>query len=751
MPVPTSALTLAGPAWPRGVVDGMCGIAGILLAPNAADPRRLAAVEAMTATLHHRGPDGGGIWIDRDAGVALGHRRLAIVDLSEAGRQPMLSHGEGLIMTFNGEVYNFAELRIELEALGHRFRGHSDSEVMLAAFESFGLEDALKRFAGMFALGLFDRKSRLLHLARDRLGKKPLHVAFVDGALLFASELKAITAFPGFRPTVDTKALAMALRCGWVPDDHCIWEGVFKLPPGTMLSVGADEIAASGYERLRERIHPWWSLAEVAEAGQRHPLDLTPREFEDELDRLLRTAVSERMVADVPLGAFLSGGIDSSTVVALMQAQSSRPVRTFTIGFSDARYDEAENARLVARHLGTNHTEFRLTPAEARAVIPELPQIWDEPFADVSQIPTLLVARLARQHVTVALSGDGGDESFAGYARHFMPERLAIILGLPAVLRGAAVGALLALGTDSWEEVLRALHLPVALRRTLSRENLQKFARILDPADQRDLYDRLTTFGPRPTTLEPATLASPLPPLPDDVSRRIYRDMSGYLPGDILVKLDRACMAVSLEARCPLLDHRVVEFAWRLPTALKVHRGKGKWLLRRVLRRYVPEAIFDRPKQGFNVPIGAWLKGPLRDWAEGLLAAPRLEDEGCLDATRVQASWQEHLSGQRDRADEIWAILMVQAWRAARNAGLPLPADRVIEVAAGPVRGSASLPTERPVDAAGRRREAAGARGEKLGSDLAKKPPTSRRGCMFPDDRSRPTMAAIPEEETSGQ
>jgi asparagine synthase (glutamine-hydrolysing) len=726
----------------------MCGIAGILLASNAADPRRLAAVEAMAATLHHRGPDGGGVWIDSEAGVALGHRRLAIVDLSEAGHQPMLSHGEGLVMTFNGEVYNFAGLRTELEALGHRFRGHSDTEVMLAAFESFGVESALKRFAGMFALGLFDRKNRVLHLVRDRLGKKPLHVGFVDGALLFASELKAIVAFPGFQPRVDAEALALALRCGWVPDDHCIWEGVFKLPPGTMLSVRADDINAGGYARLRERIRPWWSLAEVAEAGQRHHLDLGPRELEDELDQLLRTAVSERMVADVPLGAFLSGGIDSSTVVALMQAQSSRPVRTFTIGFSDARYDEASDACRVARHLGTDHTEFRLTPAEARAVIPELPRIWDEPFADASQIPTFLVARLARQHVTVALSGDGGDESFAGYARHFMPERLAIILGLPAAVRGAAAGALLALSPGRWEELLRALHLPVALRRTLSGQNLQKFARMLGAADGRDLYDRLIALGPRPAMLEPAADARPLPPLPDEVSRRVYRDMSGYLPGDILVKLDRASMAVSLEARCPLLDHRVVEFAWRLPTALKVRGGKGKWLLRQVLRRYVPEAIFDRPKQGFNVPIGAWLKGPLRDWAEELLAAPGLQQEGVLDAVRVQACWHEHLSGRRDRADELWAILMVQAWRtAARDAEFRLPATGVIEVAAGSLRTPASPRTERHGATAASWPATAGV--ERLGCEREEQQPTSRRGCVVPVDLSRPTTAAIREEETS--
>jgi asparagine synthase (glutamine-hydrolysing) len=661
----------------------MCGIAGILLAQNAADPGRLALARAMAETMHHRGPDGGGVWIDRGAGVALAHRRLAIVDLSDAGHQPMLSHGDGLIMTFNGEVYNFCHLRPELEALGHRFRGHSDSEVMLAAFESFGIEPALKRFAGMFAFGLWDKRDRVLHLVRDRMGKKPLYVALVEGALIFASELKAIRAFPGFRPAVDSKALAMVLRHGFVPEGHCIWEDVLKLPPGTMLSVRAEHLTTGSLDGLRERIRPWWSLAEVAEAGQREPLDLTVPELEDELDRLLRIAVGQRMVADVPLGAFLSGGIDSSTVVALMQAQSSRPVHTFTIGFSETNFDEAHHASKVAQYLGTEHTEFRVTPAEARSVIPDLPRIWDEPFADESQIPTFLVAQLARQHVTVALSGDGGDECFGGYARHFIPTRLSPIFGLPLRLRKSAASALLMLGSGAWESILGTLPFPASLRRMLSGGNLQKFAGALEAADEHELYERLTTLGSRPLTLAPiAAAVGKVPPLPDSVGRFIYRDMTGYLPGDILVKLDRATMAASLEARCPFLDHRVVEFAWRLPTDIKVYKGQGKWLLRRLLRRYLPEALFERPKQGFNVPVGAWLAGPLRGWAEELLATARIRREGFLDPERVQASWREHLSGRRDRAGELWAVLMIEAWlEAACSYTAPLRAESAAEAA----------------------------------------------------------------------
>ena len=651
----------------------MCGIAGILIT-RATNLRNLAAIDTMTATLHHRGPDSGGIWLDRDGGIALGHRRLAIVDLSDAGHQPMLSADENLVMTFNGEIYNFAGLRPGLAAKGHRFQGDSDTEVMLAAFESYGIEEALKQFSGMFAAGVWDRKHRVLHLVRDRMGKKPLYVALADGALLFASELKAILAYPDFRPTVDTRALAMMLRQGWMPDQHCIWKGVFKLPPGTMLSVRAEDLETASVESLRRRVVCWWSLATIAETGQRYPLTLDESELDTELDWLLRSAVRQRMVADVPLGAFLSGGIDSSTVVALMQAQSLRPIRTFTIGFCEARYDEAAYASEVARYFGTDHTEFRLTPKEVCAVIPDLPQIWDEPFADESQIPTLLLSRLARQHVTVALSGDGGDECFGGYARHFMLARLAAVFRLPSSLRRLAASALLKLTPHAWQEVFGTLHLPARLRPALNGVNLQKFARALEAADENERYNQMTTFGSSPVVLDPeAADPTDVPPLPDAVGRLIYRDMAGYLTGDILVKLDRATMAASLEARCPFLDDRVVEFAWRLPTDVKIRDGQGKRPVRRVLRRYLPENLFERPKQGFDVPIGEWLTGPLRGWAEELLDGAGIRREGLLDSGRIQACWQQHLSGRRDRSGELWAILMVRAWlNFARNSKLPL-------------------------------------------------------------------------------
>lgn len=670
----------------------MCGIAGILLSA-AADRRRLSSIGAMTSALYHRGPDGHGVWTDAEAGITLGHRRLAIVDLSAAGHQPMHSGNEGLVVSYNGEIYNSAGLRAELAARGHRFRGHSDTEIMLASFETLGIEATLGRMAGMFALGLWDRRRRMLHLVRDRMGKKPLYVALVNGALLFASELKAFRGIAGFDPQVDPRALAAVLRQGWVPDDQCIWQGVFKLPPGTMLSVSAADLDAAGRDAdgraaLQRHIRPWWSLAEAAEAGQRAPLGLPAGELEAELDALLRDVVRERMVADVPLGAFLSGGIDSSLVVALMQAQSGRPVRTFTIGFDDARYNEAGDAAKVARHLGTDHTELFLTPAEARAVIPELPRIWDEPFADESQIPTLLVSRLARQHVTVALSGDGGDEGFGGYSRHFMSARVAPFFGLPLALRRAAASGLRLLGPQAWDGLARALHLPPASRRTLSGGNLQKLAGVLAAADERELYQFFLAFSHAAQTAGPPDPdTDAVPALTDLPSRLMYRDMARYLRGDILVKLDRASMAVSLEARCPLLDHRVIEFAWRLPTAMKLRDGKGKFLLRRVLSRYVPENLFERPKQGFNVPVGAWLRGPLRDWAGDLLAADRVRRDGLLDAARVQACWREHLGGRRDRSGELWAMLMVQAWIDAER-------DERRSLAAAP---AATLHTPAPV------------------------------------------------------
>jgi asparagine synthase (glutamine-hydrolysing) len=660
----------------------MCGIAGIFLSPAMSSPSGLDVLPAMLDTLRHRGPDGDGVWLDRAAGIALGHRRLAIIDLSDAGRQPMHARDGGLVATYNGEIYNFLELRAELEARGASFRGTGDTEVMLAAFARLGIEPALRRFAGMFAIALWDHAKRELHLVRDRLGKKPLYVAMVKGALIFASELRALRAFPGFNAQIDPAALTTLLRFGWIPDHMCIWEGVFKLPPGTRLTVSADDLAANSAEHLRSLVKPWWSLEEMAKAGQADPLPDGDVELVGQLDNLLRTAVGQRMIADVPLGAFLSGGIDSTTVVALMQAQSAGPVRTFTIGFEEAGYDEAGHAERVARHLGTDHTTLRLSPAEARAIIPDLPSIWDEPFADESQIPTFLVARLARRYVKVALSGDGGDESFGGYRRHVMASRLGAIFGLPRPLRMAGAAALRLLHPGSGGRLLRAMPIPASVRRSLAGRDLEKLAALVSARDEASLYEDLLSLTDQPAVVAGRPAFERTDAFAADLAGRLmYRDLSGYLPGNVLVKVDRASMAVALEARCPLLDHRVVEFALRLPVNTKVRGPVSKWLLRQVLRRYVPDALFERPKAGFNVPIGAWLAGPLRPWAEDVFATARRVNDGALDQQRVAEIWREHLAGRRDRGNELWAILMFQAWRAAQN-GAPTVVPTLVARAA---------------------------------------------------------------------
>ena len=639
----------------------MCGIVGILVNPLTHPPSRLTAVADMATTLRQRGPDGEGVWMDEASGMALAHRLLAIIDLSDAGAQPMQSNSGFLVMTFNGEVYNFAELRAELEALGHRFCGHSDTEIMLGAFESFGIEPALKRFTGMFALGVWDRKRRVLHLARDRTGKKPLYIAVGKGFLLFASELKAFRSFPGFSPTINRAAVECFLSRGWIPEHECIWEGVFKLPPASLVTVQMSDLNGDA-EALQNRANAYWSLADVAEAEKAHPLPLSGEDLECELEHLLKTVVRERMIADVPIGAFLSGGIDSSVVVALMQAQSTRPIKTFTTGFAEDGFDEARHAGRVARHFGTDHTEFGVTPKEALDVFPELPRVWDEPFADKSQVPTLLLSRLARRQVTVVLSGDGGDEYFGGYTRHVWSSQLSPILRVPIGLRRGAGAALLAVTSYLGKRNRGARH-SSALHPLINGKNTQRVARLLDVSSESELYERLTSFAPATSAFQPKNgYRRELPELGDTLSKFIYRDMTGYLPSDILVKLDRATMATALEGRCPLLDHRLVEFSWRIPTIEKVQGRKGKWILRKVLRRHLPKALFERPKQGFNLPINSWLVGPLRDWAQDMLSPARLARSGLQVPQHVGARWREHLSGARDRSPELWAMLMLEAW-----------------------------------------------------------------------------------------
>lgn len=643
----------------------MCGIAGFF-APSVLPPGAATAARSMGDALRHRGPDNRGEWIDAMQGVAIAHRRLSIVDLSEAGHQPMVSADGRWVVAFNGEIYNHLELRHALEAVGHAppWRGHSDTESLLAAVAAWGVEAALGRATGMFALALWDRRDRTLTLARDRLGEKPLYYGVQrGGVLLFGSEPKALRAHPAFEGAVDRGALALLLRYGYIPSPWSIHADVRKLPPGTTLRLRRPADAASASPQ------PYWSATSAALSGAREPLALNDDDAVGALDALLRQAIAGQCVADVPLGAFLSGGVDSSTVVAVAQALSDRPVRTFTIGFSEPDYDESAHARAVARHLGTAHTDLIVTPAEAREVIPRLPVLYSEPFADASQIPTYLVSALARQHVTVSLSGDGGDELFGGYDRYAWTRRLA---GVPLAVRRAAGVALGALPPSAWSALLApiAAVLPRELRVGRRSDRLRKLTEVLCVPSDDELYRRIVSLWPPhggpAGTGEPMTAFDAAPPaLADLDARMMLLDLCTYLPDDILVKVDRAAMAVSLETRVPLLDHRVVEFALRLPLHQKVREGQGKWLLKRLLDRYVPAALIERPKMGFGIPIHDWLRGPLRDWGETLLDAGRLRRAGLIDPAPVRRLWDEHIAGSNDWGYRLWPVLMFEAWREA--------------------------------------------------------------------------------------
>ena len=623
----------------------------------------------------HRGPDDGGEWTDEKTGIALGFRRLAIVDLSPAGHQPMISASGRFVMAFNGEVYNFGAIRSELEAAGlaPEFRGGSDTEVMLAAFEAWGLEKAVQRFVGMFAIALWDRENRTLHLVRDRLGVKPMYYGWAGKTLLFGSELKALRANPGFDGTIDRNALSLMLRYDYIPAPYTIYRGYHKLPAGAILTVAAD--------RPQEATPiAYWSAKSVAEAGVQAPFGGSDAEAVEHLDGLLRDSVGLRMVADVPLGVFLSGGVDSSVVVALMQAQSSRPVQTFTIGFREESYNEAQHARVVSQHLGTDHTELIVSPEEAMAVIPRLPTLYDEPFADPSQIPTFLVSQLARKSVTVSLSGDGGDELFGGYNRYFWGRSLwKRMAGIPRPLRGGSAAVMNAVPPQMWDSLFRIAGplLPAGARQRNPGDKMAKLAEIMGAEGPDDLYHALVSHWKQPTQLvdnsvEPLTAftdRSRWADLSDFTQRMMFLDTVSYLPDDILVKVDRASMGVSLEAREPLLDHRILEFAWQLPMSMKVRDGQGKWLLRQVLDKYVPRALIERPKAGFGVPIDTWLRGPLRDWAESLLSESSLKRQGIFNPPPIRKKWAEHLSGRHNWQYYLWNVLMVQAWLEAEATG----------------------------------------------------------------------------------
>ena len=640
----------------------MCGIAGLFAPGGVADAEAQAIVAAMTTVLRHRGPDDSGTWVDSAAGVALGHRRLSILDLSPLGHQPMHSMDGRYVITFNGEIYNFRALRDELANHGHTFRGRSDTEVLLAAVVEWTVQPAVERLNGMFAFALWDRAEHTLHLVRDRAGEKPLYYGWLGETLLFGSELKALRVHPAFHSEIDRDALTLFLRYGYIPAPHTIYRGVYKLPPGTLLSLKAgagNQVAPVQY----------WSAHQAAARGLSEPFTQSLACAVEECDALLRDAVKLRMEADVPLGAFLSGGIDSSTVVALMQAQSPRPVKTFAIGFHEARYNEAHHAAAVARHLGTEHTELYATPGEALAVIPHLPALYDEPFADPSQIPTHLVAALTRKYVTVSLSGDAGDELFGGYTRYFRgPALWRTVSRTPAPVRRALARAL-----SLRHSTLAAAVNPLVRRWTGKRsftERCRQAEEILALRSAAELYRYAMSFWKQPAAVvlgaaEPSipTMLD-LPPGVDAHERQLwmYRDLVTYLPDDILVKVDRASMGVSLESRIPLLDHRVIEFAWRLPLSFKTGGGEGKRILRQVLHRYVPKELVARQKQGFGIPLAAWLRGPLRSWAEALLDERRLQTEGFFDPGPIRRKWTEHVAGGTSWDYDLWAVLMFEAW-----------------------------------------------------------------------------------------
>jgi asparagine synthase (glutamine-hydrolysing) len=650
----------------------VCGIAGFV--DSLAREEVLAtAIKAMIAPLHHRGPDDEGTWWDASAGIAVGHKRLSILDLSPAGHQPMSSAGGRYVVVFNGEIYNHLDLRARLDppfgrsedGVRNGWRGHSDTETLLAGFEAWGIEEAIRRSVGMFALAVWDKASRTLTLARDRLGEKPLYYGWQGNSFLFGSELKALRAHPGFRGEIDRDALTLLLRHNYIPAPYSIYRDIHKLPPGSSLQVRAGERAV--------RPAQYWSARECAESGRRGQYRGNGAQAATDLEDLIRQSLSGQMVADVPLGAFLSGGVDSSTVVALMQQLSPRPVRTFTIGFREDVYNEAEHARAVARHLGTDHTELYVTPEQTLAVIPRLPEIYDEPFADSSQIPTFLVSKLAREHVTVSLSGDGGDELFGGYNRYRWATDIWRRLGwLPRPVRSALGGLLATLPPAAWDAVLERLGrlVPAGLRYSEPGVKLHKLAEILSARTPEEIYWGLVSHWKEPANLvrgakEPPTVLTDRqgwPDVGDFEHRMMYFDTVSYLPDDILAKVDRAAMGVSLETRVPFLDHRLVEFAWRLPLGFKVRDGVTKWLLRQVLHRYVPRELIERPKMGFGVPIDSWLRGPLRKWAEDLLDPARLLREDFFNPMPIQEKWKEHLSGRRNWQYYLWDVLMFQAW-----------------------------------------------------------------------------------------
>ena len=644
----------------------MCGITGFL---NDGSLRRDGAkivLQRMTDAIRHRGPDADGLWQSADGQVNLGHRRLSIIDLSATGAQPMATADGRFTLVFNGEIYNFPELRAQLEALGHRFRGTSDTEVLLLGIQEWGARAMLPRLNGMFAFAIWDERERTLTLARDRFGEKPLYYAWFQGVFLFGSELKALMQHPAFRREIDPSGLERLVSFGYIDTPRSIFHGVTKLRAAHFLEakLGAQPRGSEAYWNPQQMLAKQGSLSSPLKDG----------EILDRLDEKLRAAVKRRMVSDVPLGAFLSGGIDSSTVVAMMQAQSSRPVKTFTIGFWENDYNEAKDAAKVARHLQTEHHEFYLGSSECVETIQRLPEIYDEPFADSSQIPTALVSSFTRRHVTVALSGDGGDEFFGGYNRYFWGKRLwRRFQVLPRLIKLLGRDFIQSVSAQTWEHTIRTGNklIPQRYRVRGGGDKMHKLARILNANSVDALYQELVSNPQWATAalLNAPILGSPFEPwessakLLGNIERMMFLDQMTYMTDDILCKVDRASMSVGLEARVPFLDNELTEFAWSLPLDFKIRGGVGKWPLRQILKRYVPEELFERPKMGFGIPVGDWLRGPLRDWAEDLLSDASLADGGWFNTKVVRENWVLHLSGRRNMIHQLWSVLIFQSWK----------------------------------------------------------------------------------------
>jgi len=644
----------------------MCGILGILSTDSSDDIDTL--VSNALSTLHHRGPDDSGVWCNLSKEVALGHTRLSILDLTSAGHQPMSSISGRYQIVFNGEIYNHLDLRNKLKKNGDSlsWAGHSDTETILRCFDCWGIEKTLKSMVGMFAIALWDEQDRKLILARDRFGEKPLYYGYMSGKFVVASELKAIKAMPLFHAEIDRNALANYMRYLYVPASQCIYKGLNKLEAGTWMEVQLDLVK----DQVIPKANIYWSALEESILGRENIIQFSSdKEAVDQLELLLNQSISEHMLSDVPLGTFLSGGIDSSTVAAIMQSQSNRPIQTFSIGFDEDGYNEAKYAKAISQHLGTDHTELYVQSHDAINVIPNLSTIYDEPFADSSQIPTFLVSQLAKRDVTVALSGDGGDELFGGYNRYFIANgSWKKIENIPINIRKFMANAINSISQSKWDAIYKSIEIliPKHHRIQLPGDKIHKIASILICSNMSELYHRLTRLWDPSNLVIGATKINSIDmgryvPI-DSVSEMMVADAMNYLVDDILVKVDRAAMAVSLETRVPLLDHRIYEFASKLPFNYKMRDNVGKWILKEVLYRHIPKEMLERPKMGFSIPLHNWLRGPLRDWSEDLLDEARLNREGYFNSTEIRQKWNEHLSGKKDWGIHLWGVLMFEAW-----------------------------------------------------------------------------------------